>query len=289
MATKYDERVATLQSDMQSVKADVVNLKTDVVAIKTDLAKLQGSAGTIKWILGIFLPLISIWMGTLSYSVFFQAGAASSKIVAELKSPKSPQQLRATLTTATAEIQTARAAGIKPNEKKLVALTGAISQVVAHNPELPEAWRAATELISYRSETSHPDSRNLSPCNLQDMKPEQKQKTMPNGDITITQAFFLSNCSLRLEDVPAMVIPEADLPFKTVRFVDGKARFPVILSYGEVIYEGGPLAHDAGFIFEDCSFDLRTNGVPDQKGRELLTAALNSNDLYRVTNAPGQS
>ena len=95
--------------------------------------------------------------------------------------------------------------------------------------------------------------------------------------------FYLSNCSLKLEDVPPLrvtAMPE-NSPIKTGP--GGSLDFPVYLTNGEVIYDGGPIPHDAGFVFVNCTFDLRTTDVPAEPARDLLNAALNSDDLNRIS------
>jgi hypothetical protein len=43
---------------------------------------------------------------------------------------------------------------------------------------------------------------------------------------------------------------------------------------GEVIYNGGPIRHGAGFVFVNCIFDMQTTDIPDQQGKAILVAAL---------------
>jgi hypothetical protein len=275
MSTKYDERVATLESNMQSVKADVGNLKADVSAIKTDLAKLQGSAGTIKWILGIFLPLIAIWMGTLSYSVFFQAGAASSKIVAELKSPKSPQQLQANLNTVVADIQTATANGNKPNEKKVAALSGALSQVVKKNPELPEAWRAVATLVSYRSSDVLRLHASMPDCDVSQeprLIAESETPEIPYQQNAGRKGFLFRNCRLHLDRLPSGKVV-------TGRSTNGDKIF---IGWVAFVIDCEIVLNDSGleengvemFYFVNCQLKYQIERTPPALTQKLLLASL---------------
>ena len=252
------------------------------------IASLETTASIAKWVLGIFIPLVIVWGAFVTMNVIAikqqLADGNNTKLVTELETPKSPQQLQANLTTVTAQIQTARVNGIKPNEKKVVALSRAISQVVVHNPDLPEAWHATTELISYRSEIAHPTPEHLPSCNFQGIQPEMREwERKPNGDITMGVGFFFSNCSMKLEDVPALTMPEDKVPFKWVHFVDGISRFTVYLTNGEVIYGGGQLQHESGFAFKNCAFNLQTISIPDNAAQAVLVAALKSHDLSSVS------
>ena len=66
------------------------------------------------------------------------------------------QQLQAALATVTAQVQTARADGKAPDEEKVKALASAVSHVVQHKPDSPEAWQTAAALVSYRAVASKP-------------------------------------------------------------------------------------------------------------------------------------
>jgi len=209
----------------------------------------------------------------------------NTKLVAQLNSPKSREQLQANLSTVVAQVQSARAEGKEPDEKKVVAISNALLEVSQNHPELPETWRAATELISYKSDKLRSIQGKLPPCDFKGVQPQMKQWTVgPEGGVngTYGYAFYLSKCSLKLEDVPDLANKEADAPFKWVHMVDGIYRFPIFLTRGEVIYDGGPLNYDAGFAFINCTFDLHDDGVPSAGGQRILTAALKSEDLTRV-------
>ena len=93
-----------------------------------------------------------------------------------------------------------------------------------------------------------------------------------------------------MEDVPPLLISTEDWPkdwpvqAREVPGVTGtKVGIPVYLNNGEVIYDGGPISHEAGFVFINCIFNLHTTSVPDKPARELLTAALKSDDLTQVS------
>jgi hypothetical protein len=229
----------------------------------------------------IFTPAL-IWATYITINVIALASGGTAKLVAELKAPKSLEQLQANLTTVTAQIQTARVKGIKPDEKKVKALSGALSQVVEHNQNLPEAWSATAELISYQSQILHPTLEQLPACNLNGLKPETRPDHTPSGALDYNPGFYLSNCALRLEDVPPLTVTELPSDFG-IEFINPDHRnrvgFPIYLSNGEVIYNGGPIQTKQGFVFVNCVFNLHTLGIPDAPAQDLLTAALKSDDL----------
>jgi hypothetical protein len=204
-----------------------------------------------------------------------------ARLVHELEAPKSPQQLQANLSTITAEIQTARVEGRRPNPRRTELLSVALSKVVEHNPDLSEAWSTTAELISYRSQTMRPAPKQLPRCDLKGIKPEVKSRTLSDGGLRIYPGFYLSNCSLKLEDVPPLALSGKELPksFPIQTPAEGKIEFPLYLSDGEVIYGGGPITPNAGFVFSHCSFDIKTDGVPNPSARAILEAALKNEAL----------
>ena len=94
----------------------------------------------------------------------------------------------------------------------------------------------------------------------------------------ITWEYQLSHCNLKLEDVPDLHVSNEH----------ASVFFLLRLSSGEVVYNGGPIRFQGGFIFQNCAFDLETNGVPEGSAKALLTAGLNSNDLIELRTSEGQ-
>jgi len=282
--------VSTLKTDVKGLKDDIKTLKIDVGSIKTDISEFTGSLKVIKGIaMWAAVPVLA-WATFITYNVIaMMNGGGTSKIVAELKAPKSQEQLRANLSTVIAQVQTARAEKKKPNSQKVEALSKAVSQVVQQNPSVPEAWGAAAELISYHTEMTHPNAAHLPPCNIGDAKPESRETNLPNNGKRWNMGFFFSSCSLRLEDVPPLLIYTKDWPkdwpvhaLEAPGVTGTRVGFPVYLTNGEVIYDGGTIQHEAGFAFINCIFKLHTTGVPDEPAKTLLTAGLKRDDLIEI-------
>jgi hypothetical protein len=241
--------------------------------------KLKAIEKYSKWALGILVPSLLGWVWFITSNVIAMkqqlADGGNTKLVAELKEPKSPDQLRASLNTVIAQVQTAQAAGKMPDANKAQALSTAISQVVQKNPQLPEAWNAAAELVSYKTLILHPKRAHLAPCIVENAKPELK--AVPGMMGTQYAGYFFSNCSLNLETIPPPTLRKGDIP-KDFPIQGANITIPVILTDGEVIYEGGAIAPDASFLFENCAFYIKPDGDPSAPEKSILRAAL-ENDL----------
>jgi len=255
------------------------------------VAELVGARNAMRWLpsAAVLFSLAALgWCWHIGNRVTaiaqHLADGGVTNLVAHLESPKSTEQLQAGLSTVIAQVQTARAEGVRPNEKKVASLTQAVSHVVQSDPNLPEAWNAATELISYRSQLLRSGPEPLAPCNLHDIKPEVKTEGSPNavGGLSIRPGFYLSNCSLKLEDVPDLTMSAEEVPNSLVKFTGkGKVAIPLYLTDGEITYYGGPLRYSA-FFFINCTFRLQANGIPDDSAQKLLIAVLNTPDLRYV-------
>lgn len=241
-------------------------------------------------VLIVLVPLLVLWGAYITVNVISMKQALTdqnTKLVTELKEPKSPEQLQAGLSTVIAQVQRARVEGKPPNPQKVEALSKAVSEVVQSDPNLPEAWSAAAELISYRTGATHPAAAHLPPCDLSSAKPESRPGALPNNQPGLIFGFFFSKCSLKLEDVPPLLFTPSELPkdwpIQIHQVLGVYISFPVRLTDGEVIYDGGPIPHGDGFVFTNCVFNIHVNGVPNTYGKSMLTAALKSYDLGPVT------
>ena len=248
--------------------------------------QIKDAVVSARW----FAAFLVAWLGAGTYFLISAMGDIraikqnlrdrGSEVVNNIEHPRTTDELAANLTLASAQIQLARAEHRKPDSSKLASLQHAIADAASEHTDLPAAWSAAAELISYRSSALHEFPQHLPPCNLVDIKPESRTWRLPNGVIMGTTGYYLSDCSLRLEDVPPLAVTDAGpfhvKPTDTILLV-------VSLTNGEVIYDGGPIRHEGGFVFENCTFDLRTDGVPTGAARHILTAALTSKDLIQVS------
>lgn len=248
--------------------------------------QIKDAVHSARW----FAAFLVAWLGAGTYFLISAMGDIrairqnlkdrGSEIVNNIEHPKTTEDLAANLTLASAQIQVARAEHRKPDSSKLASLQHAIADAASEHTDLPAAWSAAAELISYRSSALHEFPQRLPPCDLVDLKPESRTWRLSNGVVMGTAGYYLSDCSLRLEDVPPLAVTDAGplhvKPPDSILLV-------VSLTNGEVIYDGGPIRHEGGFVFENCTFDLRTDGVPTGAARQILTAALTSKDLIQVS------
>jgi len=231
------------------------------------LASLEATVSIAKWVLGIFIPLVIVWGSFITVNVIAikqqLADGGNTKLVAELKAPKSAEQLQANLSTAIAQIQTARVQRKQPSVGKLDALSTAITDVAKREPKLPQVWQAESELISYRSETLSPNSPKVlstsagKPCKF------ELFATQPGSRY--------SNCEVTLEDVAEMTngIKIGDQP-SNLQFTDCI-----------VHYYGGPLP-TTQMTFYNSVFRFDVPIVPSSRGSNLILAIAEAKDLTLI-------
>jgi len=108
-------------------------------------------------------------------------------------------------------------------------------------------------------------------CDVSHIKVEQRTTDHHNGGFRVDFSYFLSGCTLTLENLP---------PQQQKRQV----QFPVIHpSNGVVVYRGGPIAEgNDPFIINNCRFDITAKDVPPKPVQDILEAALQKSDLDAV-------
>jgi len=197
------------------------------------------------------------------------------EIVAELKSPSSSEQLKANLLTVTAQMQMARVNGEKPDKKKVQALSNAISGVVQKEPQVAEAWRAAAELITFRS--SQEQRSDLKICGdpgtgsaFMEAKEAWLAEPDPKPPVFVGMEFH--DCRIDLDN-----------PVRT----DGRNIFADITHFNHVdsrvLFRNAVITYRGGVIpirylaFKNCVYDFYLNAPPPSPGaamtRTLLAAA----------------
>lgn len=239
----------------------------------------------------VYLGLV--WLGGLSGYLYLQHGDIRAikqsiadhglgQIVSDLNAPKSPAQLQASLSTVVAQVQTARADGKAPNKEKVAALSSALSDVVQKNPTLPEAWKAASELISYR--TSEAIASSSAQCD----GPESIGSIDPNdhfdpNNITIPVAVY-RNCTMDIGDIAGYQNGKLSNAVRSIGKKD--VYFTLALDHVHVIYRGGPVIPVALFVFSNCSFDFQLNGPPPPQGERITKTLLASENPENVRVKP---
>jgi hypothetical protein len=228
------------------------------------------------------------WLAWVSVVLFNMHGDISAikqaekingtEIVNRLEKPSSIDQLKHDLEVTSAKLELQKLT-VNPKTKvepsSFKGLDAALLQVTKSPPDLPQAWNAAAQLISYKSATLTPTPTSLPPCDVGHMKVEQRVSHFPNGGIQVLFGYFFANCTLTLEDLPPQPQPPKD------RFT---VAFPIVhLDDGVVVYRGGPLTEgNDSFIFNNCRFDIGASAVPPRPVQDLLEAALKQGDLQKV-------
>jgi len=281
--------VAISEKDFRELSTLVAGIKATLDVWKWIVAGFSGAAFTAG--LGALA-----WCWHLGVIVAVLQTGGNSQLLAELKTPKSPEQLRANLTTVTAQIETVRANGVKPSTRKITDLSEALSHVVRNNPELEETWQATAQLVSLKSDLLNPEAGKLKPCDTSHAVPEQRYQAVRDGQWELRAGYFYSHCTLDLEYLPAQdkkgtfhmdIIDDGSS--KTDRKLHGKPlqiepsdtylQLPIFLENGTVVYHGGAIPFgNFQFEFRNCRLDFSVHGVPSKPVQDLLNAGLTEND-----------
>ena len=257
------------------------------------LAKLEGSTTLIGYVIMVLVPSLLFWGWYITSNVIAikqqLADGGNKQIVAQLHSPQSSEKLRAALSTVIAQVQTSRADGQKPNPVKIGALSRALSQVVKKDPELPEAWQAAAELISY--DTSYPSAVRVPPDLGTQIRPAPvsgscydlptvQEGPHPTGTSS-TDTMVLHDCILDLSDLEAFEGSEQVKAMKaTTLGWRGAVVIVLDLVRVKVTYHGGAVIPVTLIQTYGCQFDFDVSTPPPPRGKALLEALL-STDLSR--------
>jgi hypothetical protein len=256
------------------------------------VAVIESNLGIVKWIIGIFVPLVVLWAAYITTSVIALKQAVSDggniKLVAQLKAPASPQQLRATLSTVTGQLQTIQVSHAKPNPQKISGLSEAISTVIDREPNLPEAWMAASAIVNLKPVKFDPAqlppeiTKVVDPQILENavinQVPIRNQETPclslhsdPINPHTTGNGlfYFFYGCTLDLGDIEGFnsliknmrrAVPDVQIEFYLVRV--------------NVIYRGGDLIPLSRLGLYGCTLDFNILSEPPSRGRALVQALL---------------
>jgi hypothetical protein len=249
------------------------------------IASLETTASIAKWVLGVFIPLVIGWGAFITMNVIAMkqamADGGNTKLVTELKVPKSPEQLRANLSTVIAQIETARVNDKKPDQKKIEALSGAVSEVVQKNPQLPEAWQAVATLASYRSADVLQISATLPGCDVS----QKPHLILPSEvaelpfDAEKISGYIFRNCTLHLDHLPqgqitrGILNSQAGIHPPGTLVVQGEVAF-VINSVIVLNDSGISETNIISFSAVNCRFDYQVQRVPSPETQKLLIASL---------------
>ncbi len=250
------------------------------------IASLETTASHAKWVLGIFIPLVIIWGAFITMNVIAMKqrieDGGNTRLVTELKSPKSPEQLKANLTTITAQIQTARANGVKPDEKKIQSLAGALTEVVKKDPQSPEAWMAAAELVSFRSPSLENQQSNCfdqhAVAGLGAYMADQKTgKIVGYGPDVLKY----SDCTFLLSDIDGF---NNSISGKALREHGNgeKSTLTFILENAHLVYRGGSVIYFTQLECIACTYDFNSLEIPAPAVQKLTRDLLIASDYADI-------
>jgi hypothetical protein len=272
--TESEDYMATNESLSKEVSA----LAQRLAAVETELriwGRIIGGAAGAGVLVGITALTWSIHIGNKVTAIEQQlADGGYTKLVAEIKAPKSPQQLQANLALVTAQVRKDRLANKKPDAQKVAALSDAVAQVIQKDPSVSEGWQAASQLINYRMPTV---PAPLPACEIRRgdtifMKPMIFPNLSSNQSALLFVGLTIENCTLTL-DGPSPV-------FESKVFQDmlnHKGMIPaLVLKNVHVIYRGGPLPGVRAIKFENCTFEFQANTAPPADASHLMQTILDS-------------
>jgi hypothetical protein len=257
-----------------------IPLESDADMAKTEerVASLETSLCLIKRTLSVLVPTLLLWGWYITTNVIAMkqsmTDGGNTKLVAELKSPKSPDQLQANLATVDAQIQTARANGTKPNIKKVDALSGALSQVVKNDPDLPEAWQAAVQLVNYKYQPQVTIARPLPSClSLSGPGTISFMGPISPGD-PVRLTFVLHNCTLNLDDENFWLTQMGKGIHDAMDTHPASYSIILIVHNSNITYSGGKFLPVNQIQFQNCSFELKQPTVLPNRNVQLVTEQL---------------
>lgn len=206
----------------------------------------------------------------------------NKEIVASLEHPQSPAILRADLNTVIASIQTAQAKGIAPNAAKTGSLSRAIAQVIQEPSPPLEAWQAAGQLISYRTQSAK--ATELPTCKLQ----VNDAGSQPSPLITGYRLdLVLRDCTLVIDDpkLPEYFREETESARERLNVSPDAIYVHYALSNVHVVYSGRPIFANTIQMF-NCAFEFRISSEPASEGKGIVEKILIADDLNSITYGP---
>lgn len=273
--------------------------------LSNSLAELKGSFASTKGTVKLVVPVIAAailaafaWCWTLGSRVTAiqqqLADGGNTKLVAQFKTPESGEQLAANLLTVAAAVQTARAKGVEP-DNKTAALSKAVSQVIQRDPAIPEAWQAASQLVSFRT-VDFVRNKSLPPCDTAGAKPVEKWHGTADHNAEVEAGYFYSNCTLDLSTLPPQnkkgtyhlsivdngrLATDKSIHTEAIRIEpsDEDLQFPIYAEDAVIVASNAstPFGNN-DFVFRNCRFQLSVYTVPDTSISKLLLAGLSQSD-----------
>ncbi|HEY4358255.1 MAG TPA: hypothetical protein VGN16_21090 [Acidobacteriaceae bacterium] len=213
--------------------------------------------------------------------------------IQDLTKPKSDAALAASLSVFSGEIQKNRVEKKPPKPENIVKLADALDDVLVKHSDIPTAWQAGAELVSYRSESlvklpeTLPDCSDTLPPdgagNIDKLEVEGTESYVPGftnapADTPWRTHVELGHCQLNLDD---------DGHFNSTRL--GKylllvkqhhpnmVMFDIWINDARIVYSGGKMIPFTSIAYVNCQFILKPlPETPNKNGqgftRQLLAA-----------------
>lgn len=258
--------------------------------LSTQVAEMRGSLKAAVWIIGILSAAATAagigaiaWCFNLSNAVAKLQQAVSdggvTKLVSELKLPSSPDQLKANLSTVIAQVQTAKVNGAKPDPHKVKALSDAVSDVISDNPQLPEGWRAASQLVSFRAGRNappQPDCFNKPHFGV--MNAWMGDTSGPKVPAPMANVWEMDNCTMVLDDIDLFLKSEDGKALEADRRAVPQRPLFIRLMHAHLVYHGGPVIPFTRLECISCTYEWDLSAPPPDLEKKL------TNDLLRADN-----
>ncbi len=275
----------------------------------TQLERLAGLESQSKWYWAALSAVAlagSLWLGWLTNRLIDVQSKVSElrqmvhdgglgDIVSQLRNPSSPEHLQASLSTVVAQIQTARANKIRPDEQKLKVLSSALSNVVQRVPENPEAWQAAVQLVDYKFQalpagpialpncydywTGMPSDHTDTIFNQDGTVAERSNNFIPDTGATWTVHATFHDCSLNIDYIDNFETTNIGRFFTDVkRHHPGADFLGLILTNVHVTYSGGKIIPVSEIQFINCTFEIKKpTDVPNKEVQAIAGQLLTAN------------
>lgn len=204
------------------------------------------------------------------------------EVVRAIEKPEDQKQLAANLSLVASQVRVARSEHRTPNRDRIARLSSAVEAAAVANPDIPEAWEAAYQLVDYRF------SQNAAAASVAADLPlclrssnsghglKQLENTPPGPKDKEGFHLLVDSCVIDLDDLDLYEHSEAKIFFKKMRLRSGSTT-PRTITFENVIvrYHGGPLIPIEIFEFAGCVFELDApTGRPPPRAQSLAAQLL---------------
>lgn len=274
---------------MPVTEKDFRELSADVVALKT-------AAKITQWVVGLggtaAISAALLWGCSIDRKMTTLTTHGDLKLLSSISDPAStPESVRANLSFVKAQIQSEAAAGKKASPEKLAKVAATLSTVVQKQPDIPEAWQAASALISAAPvvydpsaiptdllERAGPPVPNLGDCTERPFNFERNEATadLEKQRPNVVEALVLHDCTINLGDPDAFDASSLMMKLKE-RYAGKNLMIMLALVRVKVIYHGGALIPAKVLGAYGCSYDFSVQMAPPPPGRRLFASVLDQN------------